>query len=62
MSKESGLQRLTLPHTYHVVSLSIAARIAGAGYIELIEELGRLRIPAIDYDPSELAAELQTLE
>ena len=47
---------------HHVVSLGLAARIASVSYVEFVEELGRLRIPIIDYDPTEHAAELQTIE
>ncbi len=32
------------------VSLGQAAMVAGLGKIEFIDELGRLRIPLIDYD------------
>jgi prevent-host-death family protein len=46
----------------HAVSLGLAARIAGLATIEFLEELGRLGIPAVDYDPAELDAELKALE
>lgn len=46
----------------HTVSLGLAAKIAGLAYIEFVEELGRLGIPVIDYDPAELEQELKNLE
>lgn len=46
----------------HTVSLGLAAKIAGLAYIEFVEELGRLGILVVDYDPAELSEELEHLE
>jgi predicted HTH domain antitoxin len=44
------------------VSVGLAAKIAGVSYAEFVDQLGRLRIPVVDYDPAELARELTVLE
>lgn len=40
------------------ISLGIAARIAGLSVSEMIDELGRRRIPVARYEPGELEREL----
>lgn len=46
----------------HAVSLGLAAKVAGMSYAEFVEQLGRLGIPVVDYDPAELEHELKLLE
>lgn len=41
------------------VSLGIAARIAGLSIGEMIDELGRRKVPVVRYTPEELAQELE---
>ena len=41
------------------ISLGVAARIAGLAISEMIDELGRRRIPVIRYSKEELAQELE---
>lgn len=46
----------------HMVSLGVAAKVAGVSCEAFVEHLGRLRIPVVDYDPAELERELAQLE
>jgi len=39
------------------VSIGQAANIAGLGKIAFMDELGRLRVPVIDFDPDQLGSE-----
>ena len=42
----------------HVVSLELAAKIAGVSYAAFLDHLARLGIPAVDYATAELDEEL----
>lgn len=61
---EAGLPLALAVELYRgqTVSLGLAAKIAGLSYVEFIEQLGRLRISILDYDPDELDRELKLLE
>lgn len=41
----------------HRVSMGLAADVAGLSKQGFMDELARLRVPAIDYDPADLAGE-----
>ena len=43
------------------ISLGLAARIAGLPYGQMVDELGRRRIPVVRYPPEDLAHELDVL-
>ena len=60
---ESGLALALAVELFktHTISLGLAAKLAGVRYAEFLDHLGRLKIPAVDYDPAELAQELTDL-
>ena len=41
----------------HRVTLGMAAEVAGLSKQGFMDELARMRVPTIDYDPAELAGE-----
>jgi prevent-host-death family protein len=56
-----GVHRALALHLFEAnqVSLAQAAKIATLSLEDFIELLGRAGIPAVDYDPAELAQELE---
>ncbi len=46
----------------HKLSSGQAAKLAGMGQFEFWMELGKLKIPLIDYEPAELEAELEAFK
>jgi len=58
-----GVNRALGLHLFEAgqVSLAQAAKIASLSMEDFIELLGQAGIPAVDYDPAELALEIETL-
>lgn len=58
-----GVNRALGLHLFEAgqVSLAQAAKIASLAMEDFIELLGQAGIPAVDYDPAELALEIETL-
>jgi predicted HTH domain antitoxin len=57
----SGAERLELAVSLYerdLLSLGLAARVAGLTYSRMVDELGRRRIPVVRYDEDELEREL----
>jgi prevent-host-death family protein len=57
-----GVDRALALHLFeaHQVSLAQAAKIASLSLEDFVELLGKAGVPAVDYDPAELAEEVET--